>query len=73
MDPDGNRLQNSCSLRHWGHLTMYRVPQVSGTTTTTYYISMYKTNTCFVFYTLLFGVSIATHASFEGVTTFDPY
>ena len=19
MDPDGNRLQNSCSPRHWGH------------------------------------------------------
>ena len=34
MDPDGNRLQNSCSPRHWGHSTMHRVPPVSGTTTT---------------------------------------
>ena len=33
MDPDGNRLQNSCSPRHWGHSTMHRVPPVSGTTT----------------------------------------
>ena len=37
MDPDGNRLQNSCSPRHWGHSTMHRVPPVSGTTTTTVY------------------------------------
>ena len=34
MDPDGNRLQNSCSPRHWGHSTMRRVSPVSGTTTT---------------------------------------
>ena len=34
MDPDGNRLQNSCSPRHWGHSTMHRVPPVFGTTTT---------------------------------------
>ena len=34
MDPEGNRLQNSCSPRHWGHSTMHRVPSVSGTTTT---------------------------------------
>ena len=36
MDPDGNRLQNSCSPRHWGHSTMHRVPPVSGPTTTMY-------------------------------------
>ena len=36
MDPDGNRLQNSCSPRHWEHSTMHRVPPVSGTTTTIY-------------------------------------
>ena len=36
MDPDGNRLQNSCSPKHWGHSTMHRVPPVSGTTTTIY-------------------------------------
>ena len=40
MDPDGNRLQNSCSPRHWGHSTMHQVPPVSGTTTTMY--SPYK-------------------------------
>ena len=34
MDPDGNRLQNSGSPRHWGHSTMHRVPPVSETTTT---------------------------------------
>ena len=31
MDPNGNRIQNSCSLRHWGHPTMHQVPPVSGT------------------------------------------
>ena len=36
MDPDGNRLQNSCSPRHWWHSTMHQVPPVSGTTTTIY-------------------------------------
>ena len=36
MYPDGNRLQNRCSPRHWGHSTMHRVPPVSGTTTTIY-------------------------------------
>ena len=34
MDSDGNRLQNSCSPRHWGHSTMHRVRPVPGTTTT---------------------------------------
>ena len=41
MDPDGNRLQNSCSPRHWGHSTMHRVPPVSGTTTTIYKFFLY--------------------------------
>ena len=30
MDPDGNRLQNSCSPRHWGHSTMHECPQCLG-------------------------------------------
>ena len=42
MDPDGNRLQTSCSPRHWGHSTMHRVPTVSGTTTITYTLYMYR-------------------------------
>ena len=34
MDLDGNRIQKSCSPRHWGHSSMYWVPAVSGTTST---------------------------------------
>ena len=30
MNPDGNRLQNSCSPRHWGHSTIDQVPQCLG-------------------------------------------
>ena len=30
MDADGNRLQNSCSPRHWGHSTMHECPQCLG-------------------------------------------
>ena len=26
VDPNGNRIQNSCGPRHWGHSTMHRVP-----------------------------------------------
>ena len=36
MDPDGNRLQNSCSPRHWGTRPCIECPPVSGTTTTIY-------------------------------------
>ena len=42
MDPDGNRLQNSCSLRLEGHSTMHRVPPVSGTTTTICSLGLYN-------------------------------
>ena len=53
MDPDGNRLQNSCSPRHWGHSTMHRVNPVSGTTTTMYVHAQVwcnvQTHTCNVY------------------------
>ena len=32
MNLDGNKIQNSCTPRHWGHLTMHQVPPVSGNT-----------------------------------------
>ena len=38
MDPDGNRLQNSCSPRHWDYsyyMMQYYMILVSGTTATT--------------------------------------
>ena len=59
MDPDGNRLQNSCSPRHWGHSTMHRVPPVSGTTTTIYIPSL--SNQVYEGYRCMDLITVHTH------------
>ena len=63
MDPDGNRLQNSCSPRHWGHSTMHRVPPVSGTKTTLCKVLLY-TCTCImcVGHELKASLTLATYS-----------
>ena len=66
MDSDGNRLQNSCSPRHWGHSTMHRVPPVCGTTTTINFVPMEAklmilfTTTCGVSHVLYMSHSLHT-------------